>query len=282
MPSLYVFLHGLCVIQDTSPNPLNVILPDVSGHVYRAGNWLAETDIDSGATLELKGVTPGNKGFRGQPYVIDRTRDSLQAQYRAATIILPRPRQIWGLLRGIPSPPYTVLVTTNDNPPESYTDLATVLVLAYDYTNESQVFLENHTWEPYAVGGSISLHIVCTSELFETKAHEMDTDNVLRGVIKGYKGSTWFRAMAPDWHYLTASLPKYGDLTGLRAVNDRFVDSQNGFAFMQAQLEDYGVRVQRMALLGRLAQEGIPLQSIWDLPAPLGAHVANCVGYVVP
>ena len=36
--TLYVFLHGLCVIRDvTNLNEVEVALPDVPGHVFRAG-----------------------------------------------------------------------------------------------------------------------------------------------------------------------------------------------------------------------------------------------------
>src|SRR5260370_6252060 len=53
--TLYVFLHGLTVSRERW-NMLEVVLPRVSGHILKAGSWLAETPLRNEGLFQLRGV----------------------------------------------------------------------------------------------------------------------------------------------------------------------------------------------------------------------------------
>jgi hypothetical protein len=72
--SLNVIFHGLCVFVGKR-NEIEVLLPDLSPvHVFRAGVWLAETNIRPGAQLSLEGVTPGTAIFERRENLLIRPR----------------------------------------------------------------------------------------------------------------------------------------------------------------------------------------------------------------
>src|SRR6266403_1838855 len=52
---LHVFLHGLTVTEERW-DMLEVVLPKVSGHVLKAGSWLAETPLRNEGLFRLRGV----------------------------------------------------------------------------------------------------------------------------------------------------------------------------------------------------------------------------------
>jgi hypothetical protein len=179
------------------------------------------------------------------------------------------------MLNSTPSPPEQLVAISRDGT-EPYPTLSSVLVFVYDVPNEKDVFLENHPWQPFAVNGSISLHCICTSEVPESKEHEVLTGDALSELIRGYPGYVFSRAMQPDWRYVKG--PLYGLSGGLQPTAEGFTDSGK-FAFLQAELEHYPQRVQRLGLLGRLYQEGRPRGLAWTVPAPLGMEGSNCVSH---
>src|SRR5258708_1423017 len=97
---LYAFLHGLIVCEDAG-NETVAVLPQIPGHVCKAGNWLKETPIEVNADLRLEGVTAGTKPLST---LLDKTKSiflagtSVDRGPRAATLRLPRPTAALQLL----------------------------------------------------------------------------------------------------------------------------------------------------------------------------------------
>ena len=279
--TLYVFLHGLVVLHEQKDD-LEVVLLQVPGHVYKAGSWLMETEILKD-TLTLRGVTAGKAGFAAAQFIIQLQGCALTNHGRAATLHLPRAKEILELL--LEEDPNLVSIT---NPaggagfpggvaPQS---VATTLVLVYDYRDENQLFLENHYWEPCATAGAISVHIISTSIGPEGKDHEVETQKALHAAIHNYPGLTFNRKprnRAPNWNETTS--PLYGDLSG-RAASGEFIvvpDAQGDrFAFAQAELEGIPPRTIRIGRLGRMKQQGRPIQNLWHEPDPLAANPCDC------
>src|SRR5262245_17523474 len=222
---LYVFFHGLCAGRDTG-NEIEVALPDVPGHVFKAGAWLAETEITSGRVLHLTGVNSGSAKLAQANVGIDLPDCSLTSKKRAATLRLPLPAEIRGFLRTTaPTTPFPVppripplgrFVAWREDTQVGWESVATVVILKYNYQDESAVILDGQqNWEPSATGGAMSLHIFAVSEGPEGEEHERETQNVLRKVIGGYPGIKFDKPSArPGWRGTRDQ--KYGALTGLK------------------------------------------------------------------
>lgn len=290
--TLYVFLHGLSVVRQRG-SKLEIVLPRVPGHVYKAGAWLGETEITRRSVLHLRGVTPGTKSFADAHFTIDLPDCSLTSEGRAATLWLPKADLILRLRRAtVPTTPFPTpppvpprgrfVVWRNDKVNIGWESVATSIVLRYDYIDEDQVVLDgHHSWEPAAVGGAMSLHIISTSENVETEQHTLDTAEALRRVIRGYPGVTFaIPVIPPDWR--DVNNPNYGDLGDLEPQGEYIVRRRGGsLAFAQAELEDFRPRMTRLMRLGRLKQEKRPIEGLWRSPDPLGEETSNCVIYTV-
>jgi hypothetical protein len=275
--TLYLFLHGLSVGHEPG-NRVEIILPAVPGHMYKAGSWLTETDIAPNSTLTLDGVTHGKKKLSHSKHIVKLSGCGLTKRARAATLSLPRPKQILELLKLEVTVKFTNptfgATFTGGAPPAA---LASILVLIYDYNDENQLFLDNHDWEPCSTGGATSLHIISTSVGPEGKDHEVDTENVLHHVIENYPGLTFDDPAlrpAPNWNETGDA--EYGDLPGLMPFAEYIVTTARAFAFAQAELEMIPTRTIRIGRLGRMKQQGRPIGALWQEPDPLYTNPCNC------
>jgi hypothetical protein len=279
---LYVFFHGLAVAHSGATD-FEIVLPQVPGHVQKAGSWLAETSIADKSVLHLRGVTGGNANF-SPDNVIHLPNTSLTSQKRAATLWLPKPQKILELLHAKVDPPNPndhVALASNG---KTWSDLATIHVFIYEYPDDNQVFLEGHYWQPSPNGGAISLHIISTSEEPEGKEHENKTEDVLFQVLSGYPGIQYNHKWVPASWIDPSNRGKYGDLGQLKAQGEHCVEiaAPNAFAFSLAELEHPTLRMARLALLGRLHQSDRRIADVWGLPSPLGDRTSNCMMLVTP
>jgi hypothetical protein len=199
---------------------------------------------------------------------------------------------ILGLLRAsFPSgDPVVTIDNGTPNPTPIATDVATVHVLIYEYSDENDVVLDGHYWEPYSIGGAISLHIISTSQQQEGAQHETETQAVLGSIIKNYPKLTIADPPIPSWRFpkdpTNPRNPKagFGNLALAKLQQCTIpwfqdcvaTDPGNEFAFSLAELEDYSQRCTRLNRLGRIQQLGRPLASLWDEPDPLGEPLRTC------
>lgn len=288
--TLYVFLHGLWVVSEGPNNnipadKIEIVLPEVPGHVYKAGSWLIETEIESTAPLELIGVTPGNGTFVEPPprssLIVSLTGCSLTPFGRAATLIMPRPATpILQLLHA--RDPRGGYVVKRTDTGETWLRVATVQVLTYPYADENEVALKGHYWEPCTTGGAMSLHIISTQEGPISLAHEIDTTRALQQVINGYPGLDFAQPIFPAAWQDNNNPTDFGDLRPLAAQGDQFIVTNSGeFAFSQAELEYTSARTARLGRLGRLKQQGSPISGLWHEGDPLDDRMSNCQGILV-
>jgi hypothetical protein len=284
MATVYVFLHGLFVTLERQFD-IEVVLPRVAGHVYRAGNWLQETDLARGGRFVLRGITAATtRSITQADKMIHLPGLALTGSSRAATIWLPRPNRILPFCISKSPPPSAFLpnshsrltanqvVRRNDNL-TGWTEIASVHVLEYLGVDATRVQLERHYWEPYVVDDAISLHIIATSLTPEGEAHVQDTEDVLSKVISGYPRLTFERfSFNDDWR---TTLP---NPLILRAAppEDALTTPQGRFAFSRAELEDIPSRTTRIGRLGRIKRDGRPPGSLWHETQPLFTETSNC------
>ena len=277
--TLYLFLHGLSVVAERA-NDLLVVLPRVPGHVYKAGGWLAETHIAPRGALRLRGVEPGNATFSKTNFCVHLPGTSLTSRKRAASLLLPRPKEILGLLLA-ENLPYVARTKRGSH---TFDSLAGAPVLVYDYVDENEVLLDGHYWEPCPIAGSISLHIISTSEEAEGQEHEEETEDVLHRVLRDYPGLEYWspRPLAASWvDPLSPLKPSFGKLqtlnVQLRPQGEYVVETTTGnLAFALAELEYPTLRLARLARLGRKKRGGLPIESLWRDPDPIFERLSNC------
>jgi len=221
--TLFVFMHGLSLVKDW-PDHLEVVLPEVPGHQTMAGSWLEETPIARKALLKLEGVPYRTVAFPPADGLLDLTAIArLTRRRRAATLILPKPDSIIGLLRVIDPK----AVTRADTGAVLATNVATIQIYVYGFTDETQIALNGHYWEPHTLGGAISLHVISTQEGPVGAQHEQETEDVLRAVLAGYPGLTYVKLPPPVW--AAAEVNLFG---GKRTLSSQLpqsvVDTQTG------------------------------------------------------
>jgi hypothetical protein len=281
---LYVFLHGLTVVRQQG-NDLEIVLPSVSGHVQRAGNWLAETDIVN-SNLTLRGVQTGNAPFPWDSMVF-LPGTTLTTQSRATTLHLTTPREVLSLLTARPTmppypgpqplPPAQDYVVRTKTGGSVFTQVASVHVLVYDYTDENEVFLEKHSWEPCSNDGAMSLHIISTSLEREGQAHEDATEIVMSQVLQNYPGLEFKRnprPLAAPW--IDPQHPYYNN-NSLYPEGDHMLERASGpYAFALAELEHPTARMLRLERLGLMVRSQRSIAGLWSDPDVLGDRVCNC------
>jgi hypothetical protein len=302
--TLYLFLHGLWVVQE-SQSGLEIALPHISDHVYKAGSWLMETPILPKSELQLTGVESGTDSFANTQLMVSLKGCSLTTRGRAATLLLPRPRKILHLLHVTapqsvltipPAPskrPQLGFVVRRDTG-ETWNAIATVEVLLYDYKDENEVALNGHYWEPCTTGtagpptagatggvaGAISLHIIATSEGPISLTHESETHKVLKKVINGYSDLTFNEPTFPV-AWVDDGDPNFGNVDPLSKPENQVVRAGNQFAFSQAELEYPAARATRLGRLGRFKQQGRRFAGLWHEGDPLDERLSNCQGIYV-
>jgi len=257
--SLNVIFHGLCVFVGKK-NEIEVLLPDLSPvHVFRAGVWLAETNIRPGAQLSLEGVTPGTAIFERRenllirPDAAGRLPRSKVPPY--ATLVFPRPNKIYSL-RQVALTPGTDLVGSSADAIYIRDDgtvlQSSVQVFQYNVPDETKLTLKHHRWIPAFVDGVTNLHVFAEPETPQPIGHS---------ITEFGKGSEMFDGL--DLKRARASL-----LPEFTFVPD---------GIRKEELEDLIPRTRRMALLGRYRANGQDPGLAWDDEDPFGADTTACV-----
>jgi hypothetical protein len=286
MSKLYVFLHGLYVTKQTN-SMIQVVMPLVKGHVYRAGSWLLESDIPHGRTLNLSGVTAGSSDIKNQQKIIHLPGLRVTGRSQAATVWLPAPDNILQFCdyrrppdsafapNLVPKLKRPKVVQRNDNS-TGWNEIASVNVLEYTGVDMDRVQLEGHPWEPYVIDDAISLHFISTSLTQEGQVHLAETEAVLHRIIDPYPGLTFeLFTFNDDWRTTPV-----GPLVDWAGAPEQAVATSatppGRFAFSRAELEDIPSRTARINRLGRIKQDGRPPALLWHETQALAAEPSNC------
>src|ERR1700733_1043205 len=264
--SLNVIFHGLCVFVGKKTG-IEVLLPDMGPeHVFRAGVWLAETNIQPRATLTLEGVIPGNDFLNREENLIVRPERAdhfpRSSAVPYATLALPRPSEIRSL-RAVELTPGVDLVGSSANSTYIYIPAggkvrqSTVQVFRYDVPDENRLALTNHRWIPAFVNGVTNLHIFAEPETPQPIGHS---------ITEFGAGSAMFQGL--DLRRAAASIVPPLDSEDLKKLP----------AGVRAEeLEDLISRTKRMALLGRYKTSGEDPGLAWDDQDLFGGDPTACV-----
>jgi hypothetical protein len=262
--SLNVIFHGLCVFVGRKTG-FEVLLPDLGPeHVFRAGVWLAETNIKPGAEIRLEGVVPGSailerrKNLMVLPEKTDHFPRSASKK-PFATLALPRPKQIHSL-RPVVLTPGLDLVGSSVNSTYLYIRddgkiwQSTLQVFHYEVANENRLALTNHRWIPAFVNGVTNLHVFAEPETPQPIGHSISEFG---------EGSALFQGL--DVRRARASiLPPFSP-----------TDLPPGICV--EELEDMVPRTKRMGYLGRYKYSGEDPGLAWDDQDPFGGDPTACV-----
>jgi len=146
---LNVVLHGLYVLNFTK-SAIEMLTPDVEGHVYLAGNWeWKPSNLIKSTTYELHGVTPNsNPPHLNLPYNILFPKKgfshSVNSNLSRHIVNLPYPQSV------------RLLRVTNDGENQEYADKNTLIinqlslcqVLTYHVPDWRELKLTNLKWNP--------------------------------------------------------------------------------------------------------------------------------------
>jgi hypothetical protein len=165
--TLNVLLHGAFALIP-GEKQIVALMPILRDHVYRAGSWLAETELRS-STYYLNGVKAGTVcKFNKDKNLFVEFNGKLPAKPTHAKLEFPCPKDIRSLrVAEIPTkffsrPEDLVVKGENQN-------IATLQVLTYDIENENTLALrakegEDHHWQPAFTGDHVNLHIFASED----------------------------------------------------------------------------------------------------------------------
>lgn len=268
---LNVILHGTFAYIDKEGVPfIDALIPrpdeEKMDHVFRAGNWLGETELHPG-TYILEAVKAGTARFEAKKNLIIKNscpRQPRNPNKEYARLLLPRPDKISSLrlaklefakqprnVEGEQAPAIQVFTYVV----ESDRQLRLQRVKDDDENRERS----GHYWEPVFTGGYASLHIFSAEDHPddpEHTSHAFDKTSELLGLRKGQ--------LTLKDAYRAAEIIK-GDLPD---------------GVIAEETEDLALRNLRMARLGRMRRvhkTDPDLNDVWFEDEALDGNPAACL-----
>jgi hypothetical protein len=265
-----VVFHGAFTFDQASePDRILALMPDMPHHVYRAGSWLAETEIQrrvgcEAVVYELTGVKPGGAKFRPERnLMIKKQRQDPAETIPFATLTFPLPSQIASLqVAPLPRAAFTYpeqLLVDSDTQ-----HIATVQIFTYDIADENALSLqardgEGHYWEPMFTGNYINLHIFCAEDSYHKPTNAEEDFNQCAGLLSGV-----------TLRMQTQNLPA-----------SRILDAgQLPDGVVQQETESLALRTRRMARLGQLVTQNGDTNLAWYGNDALDGDPEGCGGPV--
>jgi hypothetical protein len=263
--TLNVVFHGTFVYQrDTKANHITAWIPTIDQHVYRAGNWLAETELLNG-NYRLEGVAKDGRGTfdPARNLILKRPRIKPDEGRMHAKLILPWPKTITSLRVATVAREFlqpSDELEGNSDPQH----IATVQVFTYPFEDDTKLKLADyklqptggHYWEPVFTEDSINLHIFSAEDHYEQPSLAI-TDFGKCAELFGYKLK------------LLQSAPT-------SAVHD--TDTPKGID--RQETEDLAPRTLRMALLGRLVKQKGNANQAWYGEDALDGNPLGCGDFI--
>lgn len=257
-PVLNVILHGAYAFARKSGN-VEALIPALKHHVFRAGNWLGETELRGrGVSYELLGVTSGTDWF--DPALNVFVNSHLPARVSAhTTLIFPIPKKIHSLrVAEVPRSAFEHredLVGRNE-----LEHVSTLQVFSYEFADENKLFLkasrgDGHYWEPVFTGNSINLHIFSAEDHFARLSNsEQDFNRCAK--LLGSK-------VVLNTRLVPAGIPDP------RALPPGVTEEET---------EDLATRTRRLARLGRLVTQKGDANLAWYGNDALDGNPEGCGG----
>jgi hypothetical protein len=264
---LNVIFHGaFTFVQDPEKKHILAEMPAIEDHVYRAGTWLAETEIRGGGIvyeLNEQGVKPGKDWLDPKKNLIVKFDRKAPKPAPFATLKLPFPEKIHSLRISEVDAKFfkgkTERVLNQAKQP-----MALLQVFTYVIANVDDLFIganldEGHYWEPAFTenqGSHVNLHV------FSAEDHYHKPSNVQEDFNK------CMELLAVELRLQTKYLP-----AGPIPANGHLPP---GVA--PEETEDLGVRTLRMARLGRAKVQGGDTNVAWFGNDALDGNIRACTG----
>jgi len=200
---LNVLFHGAFTFdegKDKDRKQIYVSTPLMQHHVYRAGNWLAETDLrgrrpheEREVFYELHGVSKeGTERFdprRNLIVKVDRGFPLRTIPY--VTLRLPLPSAIKSLrIADVPSTVFTHAEELETASEQQH--IATLQVFTYEVEDQKTLALKategpGHFWEPVQMDGYFNLHVFAAEDHFHKPSNADEDFNQCTGLLGGVK-----------------------------------------------------------------------------------------------
>jgi len=256
--TLNVILHGSMTIYDSRKGdlPIQVLLPknaDRNGaksdrHVYRAGSWLAETEL-SGRYYNMVGVKGGEAKFDPEANLVLKSECAATDQAHA-TLCFPRPQAIASLrVANVPFEAFNQ-DAAKELKLEQIVHMAALHVFTYTFDDDNDLRLSNaktkneldgHYWEPAFNGNYINLHIFCSEDRFSTPSQA-----------------------SADFNACTALLGVKLELEHPFPIATAANDVRLPPGVIAEETEDLPFRTLRLARLGRLLRQNGDANLAWS------------------
>lgn len=278
---LNVLLHGaFTFVHDDVKQEIHALMPTLDQHAYRAGSFLAETELvgGNGEVYKLNGVRTGKEhDFDPDKNLQVKVNGERPKALPYATVILPWADRIESLrVVDVPTKYFTnpgALVVKGDTQ-----HMGTLQVFTYEIENEKELSLkavpgktedqgekgritekhdpiEGHYWEPAFTGNHVNLHIFCAEDHYHKPSNasqDFDSCVDLLGVD-----------LKLDARFLPAKVA----ILNTGPLPDGVVPQET---------EALAVRTQRLARLGRLIVLEGDANLVWREPDALDGDPTAC------
>lgn len=262
-PKLNVIFHGaIAFVLDRENHQILAELPAMQHHVYRAGSWLAETEIKGGGIvyeLNPSSVEGGDGWLRKDKNVIVKRNPKSRKPLPFATFKLPQPKEVTSLRTAPLDKSDFEGTASRDLPDEQPVSL--LQVFTYKILDQNAIFIDanrgdGHHWQPAFTGTHINLHIFASEDHFHTLSNAQEDFNKCMELFD-------VDLRLQQQRVPTKPIP-VGDFSGIDVTPE--------------ETEDLPVRTLRMARLGRLKVENRDTNLAWFGDDALDSYPRLCGG----
>jgi len=264
---LNVIFHGaFTFVRDAEKRHILAEMPAIENHVYRAGTWLAETEIRGGSIvyeLNEKGVEQGTAWLDPKKNLIVKFDPKARRPAPFATLKLPLPETIHSLRISEVDARFLEGKTKRqlDQHPQP---MALLQVFTYKIADVNYLFIdadrgEGHYWEPAFTendGSHVNLHVFSAEDHYHKPSNAQEDFNKCMELL------------AVDLRLQTKFLPA-GPIPADGALPPGVAPEET---------EDLGVRTLRMARLGRAKVQGGDTNVAWFGNDALDGNIRACTG----
>ncbi|MBI4907413.1 MAG: hypothetical protein HY820_27555 [Acidobacteria bacterium] len=266
--TLNIIFHGTFVftraenVPENTEKGIEVLIPKVKGHVYRIGNWLAETDLLGGRDwepglvyrLNRDAVTEGSAFLKPEHNLILEKKELKKAQdlnpRLIAKLVVPYPKTVSTPRRTDVGKQH---LTGGDKPSKFDGRIGTLQVFSYDFTDDAELRLDyvgdvGPVWEPAFAGDPlvVNLHVIAAHEHAPLSARtERCQDTVLQKCFELFQNLDLKVGGVPDPN------------------NSEFALEPLPEGVVREECEDLEPRTRRLAQAGRMKRDNRDLNQMW-------------------
>ncbi|MBM3810148.1 MAG: hypothetical protein FJW20_00790 [Acidimicrobiia bacterium] len=261
---MHIFFHGtfLFVIR-RGEKRIEVLMPKVEDHVFRAGNWLGETQFGHAAhggggipTYEIEGLEPG-AALPDPKHNLIFADAPLNAKAGVhANLIVPMPAAIF-----TPRRAHVPEGDLDGKPPAGYQEhMATLQILSYRFKDDAKLRIKGnpgHAWEPAFSGpegkSTVNLHVFASPDQDHGNSHTTTAFDRLMNLMSGVDLK----------------------ITNRRSRSFLFPESLPD-GIPPEESEDLTPRMARLGQMGRMRKSGRDLNLLWFPSEALDDKTSAC------